>query len=435
LLFIKGGYKVRVKKVGLWVSVCVIFLGLFLGIGLCSRGKSISQKEKLYESLDLFTDTISIIQSDFVDEVDSKDLIYGALKGMLSSLDPYSQFMDPDTYKEMKVTTEGEFGGIGIEISIRDNLLTVISPISGTPAYKAGLKANDRILKIDGESTKDITLMEAVKKLRGKPKTSVDLTILREGENRLLEFTIVRDIIKIESVKEAKLIEDKIGYIKLVEFQERTKDDFEKALKDLETQNIEGLILDLRNNPGGLLNVAVEIADFFLPDGKLIVSTKGKDPAQNFSFKSHKDPAHLDYPLVILINEGSASGSEIVAGALRDNKRAILLGSKTFGKGSVQTVIPLSDGSAIRLTTSKYYLPRGESIHEKGIMPDVQVDGKEYVIKKQTEDIFEEIEKSQIKEETEAKEEYDVQLARAIDLIKGIVAYRTMSASEPIQSR
>ena len=424
----------HIKRIGLWLVACVVFVGLSLGIGLCNKEKSVDQKEKLYESLDLFTDAISIINSGAVDEVDSKDLIYGALKGMLSSLDPYSQFLDPETYKEMKVTTEGEFGGIGIEISIRDNLLTVISPIADTPAYRIGIKANDKILKIDEESTKDITIMEAVKKMRGKPGTSVKLTILREGEGRLLEFNIVRDIIKIESIKEAKIIEDKIGYIQLVEFQEHTQKDFERELKKLEAKGMKGLIIDLRNNPGGLLSVAVEITDIFLPEGKTIVSTQGKNSAQNLVFKSHKEPAHLDYPIVILINEGSASGSEIVAGALRDNKRALLLGAKTFGKGSVQTIIPLSDGSAIRLTTSKYYLPGGESIHEEGILPDIEVDAKEYVAKKEEIDVFEQIQEQQaeIESEKEQQQEYDIQLERAIDLIKGIIAYQDLTMNPPL---
>ena len=424
----------RIKRIGLWLLACVIFLGLSLGIGMCAKEKSVNQKEKLYESLELFTDSVSIINSGFVDEVDSKDLIYGALKGMFSSLDPYSQFLDPDTYREMKVTTGGEFGGIGIEISIRDNLLTVISPIAGTPAYKIGIKAYDRILKIDDESTKDITLIEAVKKMRGKPGESVKLTVLREGAGRLLEFNIVRDIIKIESIKEAEIVEDKIGYVQIVEFQEHTKRDLDKALKKLEAQGMEGLIIDLRNNPGGLLTVAVEVADFFLPEGKLIVSTKGKNSAQNLIFKSHKSSAHLDYPIVVLINEGSASGSEILAGALRDNKRALLVGAKTFGKGSVQTIIPLSDGSAVRLTTSKYYLPCGESIHEEGIIPDIEVDEEEYVAMKQEEvDVFEQIEKepqAEIDLEKEQKEKYDIQLERAIDLIKGIIVYQDLTSTQ-----
>ena len=424
----------RIKRIGLWLLVCVIFLGLSLAIGMCAKEKTVNQKEKLYESLELFTDSVSIINSGFVDEIDSKDLIYGALKGMLSSLDPYSQFLDPDTYREMKVTTGGEFGGIGIEISIRDNLLTVISPIAGTPACKIGIKAYDRIIKIDDESTKDITLIEAVKKMRGKPGESVKLTVLREGAGRLLEFNIVRDIIKIESIKEAEIVEDKIGYVQIVEFQEHTERDLGKALKKLESQGMEGLIIDLRNNPGGLLTVAVEVADFFLPEGKLIVSTKGKNSTQNLIFKSHKSSAHLDYPIVILINEGSASGSEILAGALRDNKRALLVGAKTFGKGSVQTIIPLSDGSAVRLTTSKYYLPCGESIHEQGIVPDIEVDEEEYVAIKQEEmDVFEQIEKepqAEIDLEKEQKEKYDIQLERAIDLIKGIIAYQDLTSTQ-----
>ncbi|MFH1856416.1 MAG: S41 family peptidase [Candidatus Omnitrophota bacterium] len=412
----------RIKRVGLWIGICLIFLGTSFGIGFCNKENIISQKEKLYESLGIFTDTISLIRSEYVDDVDPKDLICGALKGMLSSLDPYSQFMDPDTYKEMKVSTEGEFGGVGIEISVRDNLLTVITPIVGTPAYEAGVKANDRILKIDDETTRDITLIGAVKKLRGEAGSTVKISVLREGAQKLLEFNIVRAIIKIESVKEPKVLKNSIGYIKLVEFQEHSTKDFEDALMNLENQNIKGLILDLRNNPGGLLNVAVEISDFFLPEGKEIVSTKARDAQQNLIFKSRKYPAHLDYPMVVLVNEGSASGSEIVAGALRDNKRAILLGTKTFGKGSVQTVIPLPDDSAVRLTTSKYYLPNGECIHEQGIVPDVEVKEDDYVVRKEDDSIFDHIEESEVVDKKE--EVYDVQLDRAVDLLKGLIAYK-----------
>jgi len=412
---------------------------IFLIIGILSFGFTVEAKLKLfkdtskkdydiYQYLGLFAETISLIRSNYVDEVEIKDLIYGALKGMLSSLDPHSQFMDPDTYNEIKVETEGEFGGLGIVISIKDELLTIISPIDGTPADKAGLKAGDRIVKIDGVSTKGITLIDAVKKLRGEPGTKVNLTILRENEKKLLEFTIERAIIKIESIKEAKLIADKIGYIRLVEFQEKTPQDLEEALNKLESEGMEGLILDLRNNPGGLLDTAVAVAEKFIEPGKMVVFTKGRIANQNLEFLSRAKKPHLDYPMVILINEGSASASEIVAGCLRDHNRAVLLGTKTFGKGSVQTVIPLRDGSAIRLTTSKYFTPSGNPIHGVGILPDVEVPlVEETKEKKETikpEEIFEQIEKE--KEEIvleETKPVYDNQIQRAIDLLKGLKVY------------
>jgi len=393
------------------------------------------QKQKaddLYKELELFSDAVSVIRADYVEEKKSKELIYGALKGMLASLDPYSQFMDPDTYSEMKVETEGEFGGIGIEITIKDDLLTVISPIDDTPAYKAGLKAGDKIVKIDGAVTKDLSLVEAVKKLRGKPGTDVNIIALRESEKRLLEFTITRAIIKIASIKRSEMLEPGIGYIRLAEFQENTPKDLSEALKKLETENLKGLILDLRNNPGGLLDVAVDVGGKFLEEGKIVVSTKGRVEAQNVEFKSKNKNNNRNYPMVILINGGSASASEIVAGALQDYKRAILLGTKSFGKGSVQTVVPMSDGSAVRLTTSKYFTPKGRSIHGEGIIPDIVVKYEERAQKdkevdKETallEKLIEGKENTAEEKATEKKKkELDNQLLSAIDVLKGIVLY------------
>lgn len=426
-----------------------IFIAVFLiflvpdGINCQTVGKNF--QEDLYGELEIFADVIATVQSDYVDEVKPKDLIYGALKGMLSNLDKHSQFMDPELYNEMKIETEGEFGGIGIEITIKDNLLTIITPMDGTPAQKAGLKPNDKIVKIDGELTKDITLVEAVKKLRGKPGTKVQLTVLRENEKKLLEFSLTRDIIKLKSIKEAKLIGDKIGYIKLVEFRENTLKDFDSALKTLEKKGIDSLILDLRYNPGGLLNSAVDVSERFLKTGDMVVYTKGRIKNQNVEFKSRYAKPYLDYPLVVLVNAGSASGSEIVAGALQDNKRAIIVGTKTFGKGSVQTVIPLRDGSAIRLTTSKYFTPSGRSIHGEGIMPDVVVEEeepKEKELSKEPQDIFERVKKEEESKteppqkdiETKKEEEKsvekikDTQLARAVDIMNGIRVYRTFES-------
>ena len=395
--------------------------------------------DDIYKELELFSDTVSIIRSDYVEEPKSKDLIYGALKGMLSALDPYSQFMDPDTYNEMKVETEGEFGGIGIEITIKDDLLTIISPIDGTPAYKVGLKAGDKIVKINGKITRDLTLIESVKILRGKPGTDVEVTVLREKERKLLDFTITRSIIKLESIKRSEIIKDDIGYVRLVEFQEKTKRDMEMSLRKLEKQGMKGLILDLRNNPGGLLNSAVEVSDKFLEEDKVIVSTKGRVESQNFIFKSKGLKKHLTYPMVILINGGSASASEIVAGAMKDHKRGIIMGTKSFGKGSVQTVVPLSDGSAVRLTTSKYFTPSGKPIREDGITPDIIVEYKEpeKLQEGNKEEIFDELleekkpqevkkpDKKEKKDKLikEEKKEYDNQILSAVDVLKGIIIY------------
>ena len=401
--------------------------------------------ESLYKEIELFSDSVSVIRSDYVDEIKAKDLIYGALQGMLSSLDSHSQFMDPDTYNEIKVETTGKFGGLGIEITIKDGLLTIITPISGTPADRSGLEANDKIVKIDGEVTRDITLIEAVKKLRGEPGTKVTLTILREKEDRVFEVVVTRDIIEIESIKKAQILEDGIGYLRLVEFQEDTAKDLKTALEKLNKEGMSGFILDLRNNPGGLLNISVDVAEQFLEKGTLVVSTKGRRPTQTSELKARESKPYLEFPMVVLVNEGSASASEIVAGAIQDHKRGILLGKKTFGKGSVQTVIPLRDGSALRLTTALYFTPSGRSIRGEGIMPDVVVEYKRQLEEKEDKQkkVFDKLdneeegkEEKEEKEKTEEKQEekedklvYDSQLIRAIDLLKGIKVYKDMNVS------
>jgi carboxyl-terminal processing protease len=418
-----------------------IIFSLILGVGIfvfVSFALSAVEKKKqddLFKQVELFSDTVAIIRTDYVDEVSPKDLIYGALKGMLSALDPHSQFMDPDSYNELKVDTEGKFGGIGIEITVKDSLLTVITPIEDTPAWKAKLKANDRIVKINNELTRDMTLADAVKRLRGKPGDPVNLTIFRESEKKILEFKIVRDIIKIKDIKESKILEDGIGYIRLVEFRENTSQDIDAALENLTKQGMNALILDLRYNPGGLLDIAVKVAEKFIDKGKLIVYTKGRKASSDLKFMSHSGHPITTLPLVILINEGSASGSEIVAGCLQDYKRAIVMGTKSFGKGSVQTVIPLRDGSALRLTTAKYFTPLGKVIHGKGVMPDISVEEGKIELTEAKEikpesgkDIFEEIEKKEQKVEEKEEKGFDYksdnQIMRAVDVLKAIKFYK-----------
>lgn len=421
------------KKIVIFLSLGLIVL-VVASVALSGIEKK--KKDELFRQVELFSDALAIISTDYVEEINPKDLIYGALKGMLSSLDPYSQFMDPDTYNELKVETEGKFGGLGIEITIKDGLLTVVTPIEDTPAWKAGLKSNDRIVKINNELTRDMTLTDAVKRLRGKPGEAVNITILRESEKKILEFNIVRDIIKIKDIKEARILEDGIGYIRLVEFRENTPKDLNKVLGDLKKQGMSALILDLRNNPGGLLDVAANVAEKFINRGKLIVSTRGRKTSQNLEFISHEASPLLDIPMVVLINEGSASGSEIVASCLKDYKRAIILGMKSFGKGSVQTIMPLGDGSALRLTTSKYFSPLGSQIHGKGVVPDIVVEeGKiELTIKEEEavqkpQDILERIEKEENKDEVERKLEYksDNQLMRALDVLKAVRIYKEIA--------
>ncbi|UCD55822.1 MAG: S41 family peptidase [Candidatus Omnitrophota bacterium] len=418
------------------VTVCVFLVlcgSIYLG---CAAENIKDQDRELYREIELFSDVVTIIQSDYVEESEPKKLVYGALEGMLSSLDGYSQFMDPEDFKEMEIETKGEFGGLGIEIGIRKGVLTIIAPIDGTPAEKAGLKAGDKIVKINKELTRDIKLIDAVKKLRGKPRTKVELTILREDEEKLLNFIIERNIIKLKSIKMAKMLDKEIAYIKLIEFQEKSSRELEEKLFKLEKKGMKALILDLRNNPGGLLDVAYEVADKFLAKDKVIVSLKGRIPAQNKVYKSRGRRHFLDFPMVVLVNEGSASGSEIVAGAIQDNQRGIILGSKTFGKGSVQTVIPLKDGSAARLTTAVYYTPKGRSIRDTGIIPDVKIELKEEKELPEEEDIFKKleekaIEKSPAKSRAERgkrvkdKEDviYDNQLQAAVDVLKGILIY------------
>jgi len=355
-------------------AVVILGLIIFTAYSAVFSATDRKQKDDLFRQVSLFSDTLAIIQTEYVDQTKPRDLIYGALKGMLAALDPYSQFMDPETYNELKVDTEGKFGGLGIEVTIADGLLTIVTPIEDTPAWRAGLKAGDRIVKINNELTRDMTLLDAVKRLRGKPQEVISITVLRESQNKLMDFKITRDIIKIADIKEARVLEGGVGYIRLVEFRENTAQDLDAALKRLNNKKMRALILDLRNNPGGLLEAAVKIAEKFIEKGKLIVAIKGRKGSQDIDFVSRANSPILDLPLIVLINEGSASGSEIVAACFQDYKRAIIVGMKSFGKGSVQTVIPLIDGSALRLTTAKYFSPLGKEIHGKGVIPDIEVE-------------------------------------------------------------
>jgi carboxyl-terminal processing protease len=409
----------------------VFAAAIFIFVSAAVSGIQQKKKTELYRQIELLSDTLAVIQTDYVDEVSPKDLVYGALKGMVSSLDPYSQFMDPDTYNDLKADTEGKFGGLGIEITVSDGLLTVVTPIEDTPAWKAGIKSGDRIVKISGELTREMSLSDAVKRLRGKPGDAVDITILRESENKVLDFKIVRDIIKIKDIKEAKILEDGIGYIRLIEFADNMPRDFDAALENLKAQGANALILDLRNNPGGLLDAAVKVAENFIENGKLIVYTKGRKTVQSMDYTSRLKRPVFDLPTVVIINEGSASGSEIVAGALQDYRKAIILGTKSFGKGSVQTVVPLSDGSALKITTSKYFTPQGRQIHEKGVVPDIVVEeGKIELAPKDKDEaaeksktVFEQIETKPEKEKDQTYKT-DNQLMRAIDVLKAVRIYK-----------
>lgn len=422
----RSPYRAGKKIAAVWLLIITV-AAIGISIGRLSVS-SVSAAGEGYEELKTFTEVMSMVKKHYVEEVKTKDLIYGAIRGMLSSLDPHSSFMPPDAYKDMKVETKGEFGGLGIQVGIKDKSLTVIAPIDDTPASRAGIKAGDKIVSINKESTKDMSMQDAVSKMRGAPKTSVTIGILREGWTEAKDFTLIRDIIKMKSIK-AKMLEGNIGYIKVTQFQEQTSADLAVALKKLSDEKFTAIILDLRNNPGGLLNSSIDVSGQFLPRGKLVVYTKTRS-GEKAEFLTEGDKPYAQ-PMIVLVNQGSASASEIVAGALKDWNRAVILGTQTFGKGSVQTVIPLSDGAGIRLTTAKYYTPKGTSIQNTGITPDIvlkleskngakehpvlrEKDLARHLKNEQTETRPEEAETAPI----EVDEKDDVQLQRALDILK-----------------
>jgi len=356
------------------VLVILVFLGT-AGIAGAQEKENDDKNPstKTYEKLKVFSEILSLVESNYVESVGSDVLIEGAIKGMVKALDPHSSYLPPKSYKNMLVDTSGKFGGLGIEISIRKGLLTVVSPIEGTPAFKVGIKAGDKIIKIEDESTLDMTLTDAVSRLRGETGTPITITVFRESLDGPKEFTIVRAIIKVRSIVK-KIYRNEIGYVKIRSFSKNTSRDLDEALAEFDKKGVTKLVLDVRNNPGGLLNQAVEVSDRFLKKENLIVYTKGRTDEQNMRFTTHDKVKRVTYPMIILVNGGSASASEIVAGALQDLGRAVILGTTTFGKGSVQTIIPLTDGSALRLTTARYYTPSGRVIQENGIIPDIIVE-------------------------------------------------------------
>jgi carboxyl-terminal processing protease len=364
--------------------LCVLLLlSPIVWLGITGVHQNLSAgTDRTYEELKVFSDVLDIIQENYVDTVEPKELIRGAIQGMISSIDPHSAYLLPDAYKDLQIETKGEFSGIGIVITMQDNVVTVISPIEGTPAYRAGIKAGDQIIKVDGEKTKPMMLWEAVKKMRGKKGTPVLVTIWRKESPEPLEFNIVRDIIPLESVRSHSL-KPGYGYVRITNFREKTANDVKAALKELESDKtpLKGLILDLRDNPGGLLDQAIEVADIFLDSGR-IVSIKGRRKPHSKIYVAHSNKDKHSYPIVLLVNEGSASASEIVAGALQDHDRCVVLGTTSFGKGSVQTVEPLRDGSGLKLTIARYYTPDGHAIQARGIIPDVVVEQRKVLVGK-----------------------------------------------------
>ncbi len=414
--------------------VLALTVNLVVGAKIATQNtKENDTSEVAFEKMQLLAEVLLQIRQNYVDEdkTQYKDLLYGALRGMLQSLDPHSQFMEPETFSDMKNDTAGEFGGLGIVIGMRDGILTVIAPMEDTPAYRAGVLHGDKIVAIDGESTENLSLQDAVKKMRGEPGTKVKIKIMRPKPQEIKEMEIVRAVIKVESVKGTTMITDQIGYVRITQFNEPTAEALQKSLEKLLGQGMKALILDLRNNPGGLLSSAVEVSQKFLKGGEKIVSTKGRAGVGLQTQYASKGRYHyVDFPMIILVNGGSASASEIVAGALQDYKRAILVGEKTFGKGSVQSVMPLDDGSAIRLTTAKYYTPNERMIHEKGIDPDIfipmSLEQWQKVMIKRSRDEIGDVGNEDKLDLTNA---VDVQLERAVDVLKAIRSFQSHAKS------
>ena len=361
------------------------FIIFFFLTSLLFSNYSFSSENDIYKKIDLFGEVLEKINKEYVDEIDQSESMDSAINGLLQSLDPYSAYMSPKIFNEMQTETSGEFGGLGIEVSMESGVVKVISPIDDTPASRAGIKAGDYIVKIKDTQVQGKTLSEAVDLMRGPVGSSIELIVRRRGVKKALTFNIIREVIEIQSVK-TDLLEDNIGYIRLTSFNENSGEQIEDKIKDLEKkQNIKAYILDLRNNPGGLLSQAIRISDFFLDNGE-IVSTKSRKASENRKWFAKKGDLTNGKTLLVLINYGSASASEIVAGALKDHKRAIILGENSYGKGSVQSIIPLKNEGAIRLTVAKYYLPSGKSISEVGVSPDIEVneEGDEFRIKSET---------------------------------------------------
>jgi len=356
-------------------GLAALLLGI--GIGVAGNLRPVAQASTPYDSLHTFAEVLSLIQNNYVEEKSTKELTTAAIKGLLKTLDPHSAFMDAKTYKARRQETEGHFGGLGIEITVMDSFITIVAPIEGTPAAKAGLLPGDQVIKISGKSTKDMTLHEAVNLMRGKVGTPITVTIYRVATDDTFDVTITRAMIQVKSVKYA-MMDNEVGYVRISTFSQNTARDLRKAIEALHGKHFKRLILDLRNNPGGLLKQAVDVVDLFIDKGHTIVSTRGRTPDQNRKFVSHRWGIGFDFPMVVLINAASASASEIVAGAMKDLHRATIVGVRSFGKGSVQTVRPLSDGSGLSLTTARYYTPAGIMIHGTGIKPDIEV---KYILK------------------------------------------------------
>ena len=434
---------IRINKRKFLIAVMVILLA-----GVLIGQQMVQAKPDTYEDLKAFTQAMELIKRNYVEVPDTKELIQGAIRGMVASLDPHSSYMNEKQFKEMNMDIRGEFTGVGIQIGVKNQQLTIIAPIEDTPGYRAGLAAGDKIMKINDEWTKDLTIEQAVDKMRGPRGTSVRLLIYREGWDKPREFKIVRDVIKVVSVK-SRMLDNDIGYVKIIQFQGQTAEELEKALKTLEAKGMKKLIIDLRNDPGGLLDASVDVSSKFMPKDKLVVYLQGRQANDRKDFLTTGGDIPRTYPIVVLVNTGSASASEIVAGALQDSKRALIVGTQTFGKGSVQTVFPLESGGGLRLTTAKYYTPSGRSIQNVGITPDVEVklpiikeakEGEPVHVVVREKDLERHLKNDTVKEDKKKKKEAqpaeeedftmetvpkddkdDIQLQKAIEILKPAV--------------
>ena len=424
------------KRRIIYSSVSVILgLNLLFGVLIYRYSAEAATEDDLYQNLELFSRVLERVRGDYVDGegLSYASLIRSALKGMLDSLDPHSEFMEPIKYDELRKDTEGAFGGVGIVVGQRDGYLTVISPMADTPAMRAGVLSGDRIIRIEGRNSERITLQEAVQRLRGEPGSEVNITVSRPASGAVKDISLMRAVIKLQTVKdlqggsEFELSEDKVGYIWITQFGEKTSDDLQRALDRLQDQGMESLILDLRDNPGGLLEQAVGVSEKFLERGQLIVFTQGRRREMRSERYARARRPILDIPMVVLVNRGSASASEIVSGCLQDVGRAIILGDQTFGKGSVQSILPLPDGSALRLTTAKYYTPSEKIIHENGITPDILVkisnEDHEALFLQRSPGGVDALTNLSVEEKDRVRHTKDKQLDRAKDILKGIRLY------------
>ena len=443
------------KKKFLMAALVLLLTGVLIGQGM------VQAKPDTYEDLKAFTQALELVKRHYVESPDSKELIQGAIRGMVSSLDPHSSYMNERSFKEMNMDIKGEFQGVGIQIGIKNQQLTIIAPIDDTPGFRAGLAAGDKIVKINDEWTKDMTIEQAVDRMRGPKKTQVRLLIHREGWDKPKEFTIIRDVIKVVSVK-SEMLDNEIGYIRITQFQGQTTDELEKALKNLEAKGIRKLILDLRNDPGGLLDASVDVSGKFLPKDSLVVYLQGRQKTDRKDFLTTGTEASREYPMVVLVNAGSASASEIVAGALQDSKRAVIVGTQTFGKGSVQTVFPLEGGGGVRLTTAKYYTPSGRSIQNVGITPDIEVklptvkepkEGESAHMVVREKDLERHLKNDTVKEEkkkekpapasehdfvmevTPKEKKDDIQIQKAIEILKQALKAEDVFKSVPVSAK